>query len=195
METKTPLGTLGFEIFESMMVPLKPIKTSGFENHLKREGMETRSHKFRDAALAASVKIMPVSRAKRDLNNPTLTQARLCPNWPEWNEAINKEISMLHTLGCFEWVLKSEIPKSKQILNSKMDLRTKVDSHGAKIKCKARLVALGNQEWESLRDTYAPTVNAKTINMLFALATQTSIIPYGLNIFGAFITADIDEPV
>ena len=102
---------------------------------------------------------------------------------------------MLHTLGCFEWILKSEIPKSKQILNSKMDLRTKIDSHGAKIKCKARLVALGNQEWESLRDTYAPTVNAKTINMLFALATQTSMILYGLDIFGAFITADIDEPV
>ena len=56
-------------------------------------------------------------------------------------------------------------------------------------------MALGNQEWESLRDTFAPTVNAKTINMLFALATQTNMILYGLDIFGAFITADIDEPV
>ena len=102
---------------------------------------------------------------------------------------------MLNDLGCFDWILQSQVPPKKQILNSKMDLRTKFDSHGVKIKCKARLVALGNQEWESLRDTYAPTVNAKTINMLFALATQANMILYGLDIFGAFITADIDEPV
>ena len=102
---------------------------------------------------------------------------------------------MLNDLGCFEWILQSQIPSKKKILNSKMDLRTKVDAHGFKIKCKARLVALGNQEWESLRDTFAPTVNAKTINMLLALATQTDMILYGLNIFGAFITVDIDEPV
>ena len=195
MDKSTPLGTLGFEEFNSKMVPLRLTSAQDNSNHIRRSGMITRSHINQNAALAASVKINPNPRLQRLSTNPTLSQARKGTDWPEWNQAIQKEISMLNDLGCFEWILQSEIPPRKQILNSKMDLRTKVDSHGIKIKCKARLVALGNQEWESIRDTYAPTVNAKTINMLLALATQTGMILYGLDIFGAFITADIDEPV
>jgi hypothetical protein len=50
-------------------------------------------------------------------------------------------------------------------------------------------------EWESIRDTYAPTVNAKTINLILALAAQERMILYGLDIFGAFLNAEIGETV
>ena len=76
-----------------------------------------------------------------------------------------------------------------------MDLKLKFNALGEILKFKARLVALGNLEWASLRDTYAPTVNAKTINLLLALGAQEKMILYGLDITGAFITADIDDDV
>ena len=62
-------------------------------------------------------------------------------------------------------------------------------------KRKARLVALGNLEWETVRDTYAPTVNAKTINLMLALSAQERLILYGLDVTGAFLNADIGETV
>ena len=148
MDMKTPLETLGFDSFDSKMVPMRPIGSAEYENHIQSKRMTTRSSRFQESALAAAVKTV-LSRVPRTATNPTLHQARAGPDWPEWNEAIQKEIAMLNDLGCFEWILQSQIPSKKQILNSKMDLRTKVDAHGVKIKCKARLVALGNQEWES----------------------------------------------
>ena len=48
------------------------------------------------------------------------------------------------------------MPKGCQILQSKMDLKTKKDTLGRITKRKARLVALGNLEWETVRDTCAP---------------------------------------
>jgi hypothetical protein len=76
-----------------------------------------------------------------------------------------------------------------------MDLKLIFDSLGDIIKFKARLVALRNLEWASLRDTYAPTANAKTINLMLALAAQENLLLYGLDITGAFLAADIDDDV
>ena len=74
-----------------------------------------------------------------------------------------------------------------------MDLKTKKDAMGRITKRKARLVALGNLEWETVRDTYAPTVNAKTINLMLALSAQERMMLYGLDVTGAFLSADIGE--
>ena len=76
-----------------------------------------------------------------------------------------------------------------------MDLKTKVDAMREVTKRKARLVALSNLELKSIRDTYAPTVNAKTVNLILALAAQERMIVYGLDIFGAFLNAEIGETV
>jgi hypothetical protein len=79
-----------------------------------------------------------------------------------------------------------------------MDLRLKFDAMGIPTKHKGRLVVLGDREWsDQLRDVFAPTVNCKTIKLLLAIAAQQGLHLYGLDIFGAFITADIDadEPV
>lgn len=63
-------------------------------------------------------------------------------------------------------------------------------------KCKAPLIALGNLEWETLRDIYAPTVNAKTINLMLALSVQERMIFCGLDdVTGTFLNADTGETV
>jgi hypothetical protein len=75
-----------------------------------------------------------------------------------------------------------------------MDLKSKYDSLGEFLKLKARLVVLGNTERKDIyHETYSPTVNQKTINLMLALAAHHNMILYGLDIFGAFITADIGE--
>ena len=79
-----------------------------------------------------------------------------------------------------------------------MDLRLKFDAMAVPTKYKGRLVVLGDHQWsDCLRDVLAPTINCKTINLLLAIAAQQGLHLYGLDIFGASITADIDqdEPV
>jgi len=76
-----------------------------------------------------------------------------------------------------------------------MDFKTKYNSLGEFLKDKARLVVLGNLEWETLQDYFSPTAHTKTLNLLLALAVEHNFILYGLDIYGAFITAEIDEPV
>ena len=115
--------------------------------------------------------------------------------WSEWTKAIDKEISTLTDMGTYSVIRKKDVPKHCQIIQSKMDLKMKLDTLGQLIKLKARLVALGNLEWASIRDTFAPTVNAKTINLILALAAQEKMLLYGLDITGAFLTADIADEV
>jgi hypothetical protein len=102
---------------------------------------------------------------------------------------------MLKELDLYEEIDPSDVPPGCQILPTKMDFKTKFDSRGVKIKDKCRLVVLGNLEYESLRDYFSPTAHTKTLNLLLAMAVEHNFIMYGLDIYGAFITAEIDEPV
>jgi hypothetical protein len=44
-------------------------------------------------------------------------------------------------------------------------------------------------------DYYSPTAHSQTLHLLLALAAQFQMSLKGLDIYGAFLTADIDEPV
>ena len=133
-------------------------------------------------------------RTIRTEANPTVTQAAKGQRWGEWMEAINAELKMLKKLECYETIRKCDVPRGKQIIPSKMDLKTKYDASGEIIKLKARLVALGNKEWKNFEaDYYSPTVAQKTINLMLALATYHNMHLYGIDIYGAFITADLDD--
>ena len=102
---------------------------------------------------------------------------------------------MLADMDLYDEIPFEDIPRGAQILPTKMDFKTKYDSFGAFLEDKARLVVLGNLEWETLQDYFSPTAHTKTLNLLLALAVEHNFILYGLDIYGAFITAEIDEPV
>jgi hypothetical protein len=129
----------------------------------------------------------------RTADNPTMAQA--LRNWQRWSIPADKEMAMLTELDLYEDISLDEVPKGAQILPTKMDFKTKFDSMGNFIKDKARLVVLGNLEWETLHDYFSPTAHAKPLNLLLALAVEHQFILYGLDIYGAFITAEIDDPV
>ena len=102
---------------------------------------------------------------------------------------------MLADMDLYDEVAFEDVPPGAQILPTKMDFKTKYNSLGKFLKDKARLVVLGNLEWETMQDYFSPTAHTKTLNLLLALAVEHNLILYGLDIYGAFITAEINEPV
>jgi hypothetical protein len=121
--------------------------------------------------------------------------AQALRNWQRWSIPADKEMTMLADMDLYDEIAFEDVPPGAQILPTKMDFKTKYNSLGEFLKDKARLVVLGNLEWESLQDYFSPTAHTKTLNLLLALAVEHGFILYGLDIYGAFITADIDEPV
>jgi hypothetical protein len=152
-------------------------------------------HRMERCALAAK-------RTPRTRLNPTVHQAKELDDWSRWLTAIQAELQMLKDMGCYDVVRLEDVAinpktgKRYQIIPTKMDLKMKHNAMGAPTKYKGRLVVLGDQEWgDTLRDVFAPTIHPRTINLVLALAAQQGLHLYGLDIFGAFITAEIDEPV
>ena len=79
-----------------------------------------------------------------------------------------------------------------QILNLKVDLKTKFLANGLVDKLKARLVVLGMLERREVgENNYSPTANVQTVNLIFTLAAQHNLHIKGIDIFGAFVTAPI----
>ena len=77
-----------------------------------------------------------------------------------------------------------------------MYLNCKRHTTGDLDKRKGRLVALGNLEApDPDRDLFSPTINNKTIILMFALPAQHGLKMRGMDIYDAFITAFIDSPV
>jgi hypothetical protein len=200
MASMVPKGTIGFGMFpnipqreESPRADLpNPPPLKGHLNMFERI---TRGKSKLALSVRATLHALASKAVPRTEENPILAQAFKSEDWAHWQEAIGKELDMLKHMDSYEPILRSQVPKGCQILQSKMDLKTKKDAMGRITKRKARLVALGNLEWETIRDTYAPTVNAKTINLMLALSAQERMILYGLDVTGAFLNADIEEAV
>ena len=204
--TATTHGTMGFALFlnPSTLPTSSPIQQThptipNLPGHIERERPRTRNKGIQAVKYVNAVKASPVALATKAMprtdRNPTLAQAEKSTTWDLWQTAIGMEMNMLKGMNSYDLITRSQVPRGCQLLQSKMDLKTKVDAMGNVTKRKARLVALGNLEWESIRDTYAPTVNAKTINLILALAAQERMILCGLDIFGAFLNAEIGETV
>jgi hypothetical protein len=192
------------EFLEKFGVPKGPAPVTLRQRKKKGHRVLHVSHQTSMRVLTARMERLALATKKvpRTRLNPTVKQARELEDWPMWMRAIHAELQMLKEMGCYDVVRLEDVqinPKTGrkyQIIPTKMDLRLKHDALGHPTKYKGRLVVLGNQEWgDTLRDVFAPTVNSRTINLVLALAAQQGLHLYGLDIFGAFITAEIDEPV
>jgi hypothetical protein len=130
----------------------------------------------------------------RTPDNPTLSSA--LKHWDRWSGPSDRELNTIDELECFEHISRDQVPPGCQILPTKMDFKSKFNSLGDWIKDKARLVVLGNLErTPTIADNYSPTAHSHTLHLLLALAAQCHMTLKGIDIYGAFLTADIDEPV
>jgi hypothetical protein len=113
----------------------------------------------------------------------------------QWFQAAKDEFSSLWSLGTFEEVSVTDIIKSKTI-PSKLIFDIRRNADGSIKKFKARLVARGDlQPWETYNDTFADTIDSKSINIIFAIAAQENMHLASIDIKTAFLYSPMQEEV
>ena len=123
-------------------IPTAPLPTPlPLKGHLHLFERVTRAKSKLALSVRASLHTLASKAAPRTEENPTLAQASKSADWIHWQEAIGKELNMLKHMQSYDLILRSDVPKGCQILQSKMDLKTKKDAMGRITKPKARLVA------------------------------------------------------
>ena len=85
--------------------------------------------------------------------------------------------------------------KGHQILGCQWIFVYKTDKHGRLLKCKARLVALGNQQRECDLPTRATTLAMTSLRVLLAMVAKFDLETLQLDAVNAFVHADLDELV
>ena len=73
-------------------------------------------------------------------SEPSCAEAKRCPDWPKWEDAIQKELNRLENSGTYRLVKQ---PPDTNIVNLKWVFRIKLNAAGEVDKYKARLVARG----------------------------------------------------
>jgi hypothetical protein len=114
--------------------------------------------------------------------NLTVRQA-LALNEPLTRQAVRAELQQMLSLGVFE---RSDHVPGTNVLPSKMFLKWKISSDATKLK--ARLVIGGHlQERDTIGETYSPTVCAESVNVALCVAAHYGILPYTVDVSGAFL--------
>ena len=100
-----------------------------------------------------------------------LKEAMRLPEWPEWREAIRKEILGLIEIGVWAEIPREQVPAGVKVLPGKMILEIKTEDGKFK-KCKARYVSRGDlaTRGEHYWETSSHQVRAKSFRMFFATA-------------------------
>ena len=118
-------------------------------------------------------------------------EATHCADADEWQEAMKHEIDQLSVNETWKLVPRSEIPKSAKLLTGKWVYRRKDDGS-----YKARWVVRGfNEDDLDIGDTYAATLQATTVRMLFAWAVQKGYFIRQADISSAFLNSPVDRDV
>ena len=94
--------------------------------------------------------------------NPMYEEAKKCPDWLRWKEAIEAEWKALEDNGTWKLV---ECPEGINVVGCKWVLRIKKNSAGEVEKYKARLVAHGFTQIHRVDyyETYAPVAHLATV--------------------------------
>ena len=109
----------------------------------------------------------------------------------EWQSAMQHEIDQLAVNETWKLVPRSEIPKSAKLLTGKWVYRRKDDGS-----YKARWVVRGfNEDGLDIGDTYAATLQATTVRMLFAWAVQKRHFIRQADISSAFLNSPVDRDI
>jgi transposase InsO family protein len=122
---------------------------------------ETSQEEFAFAAVVESVEGLM----------PTYHEARKRPDWPKWEQAINKELDNLKASGTWELVKR---PPGVNVVDCRWVLRIKKNAAGEIEKYKARLVAKGFTQIYGVDyyETYAPVAKLASFRIILANAAR-----------------------
>jgi hypothetical protein len=95
------------------------------------------------------------------------------PDWPEWEKAVNAELTTLKQMGTWEL---ADVPENRKPIMNKWVFVKKYNKEGNLQKYKARLVARGFSQIPGMDydQTFAPVVRLETIRAILALAVKTT---------------------
>ena len=114
----------------------------------------------------------PVKKKGRYGEPQSLTEALKSPLSGQWLKAISDELTQLLEFGTFEFLPRSQLPKGRKALTSRVIYRQKVNKEGKITKLKTRLVVRGFLQVEGIDyiDTFANTTIPPTWQILLTLA-------------------------
>ena len=113
------------------------------------------------------------------------------------NEAITKEILMLHQKGTFVPVIVADLTAEarKSTIRCSLFFKEKFDATGAFVKLKARLVAGGNeQDTTLLSNISSPTLGTDKLFCLLAIAGSEGRHVAAVDIESAYLECDMEGP-
>ena len=120
--------------------------------------------------------------------------AKNLPQWPQWEAAMQEEMSRIEQLGT--WVLVPR-PEGVNIVRCKWVYKIKRDEKGNVSRYKARLVAQGFTQVPGVDyvDTFAPVAKFSTLRVLLALAAQLDLEIHQMDVKNAYLNGTLTETI
>ena len=122
-----------------------------------------------------------------------MSEARMSPQWPDWQAAIIRELTALRQNKTFDLV---ERPIGATVLDNTVQFRIKVDANDH-VKFKARVCARGDRQVQGVNfsETYAPVASIDTIRVVFVLAIKYKMYLRQGDVPSAYVKAPLDEEI
>lgn len=143
---------------------------------------------FRDFAFAS------IDATSLDDDPKSVDEARTRSDWPQWQEAMQKELDQHERMRT--WTLM-ELSTGRKPVACKWVYRLKRNETGQIVKYKARLVAKGYSQIPGIdfMETYAPTIRLETFRFLIALAARHNLKIHGMDVVAAYLNGKLNEDV
>ena len=122
----------------------------------------------------------------------SLGEAQSRPDWPQWREAMDRELETLERANTWRTV---ERPENTNIVDSKWVFHIKRNADGSIDKHKARLVARGFTQVYGLDyfNTYSPVARLTSIRLILAIAARYDWEIESFNFVGAYLNGELDD--
>src|SRR6266700_6489524 len=124
----------------------------------------------------------------------SLKDTKKSPDWPEWEKAIQNELTQLQQMGT--WRLVEKLPDAIPIAN-KWTFVKKINKAGEVVKHKARLVAKGcvQRPGYDYVENFSPVVRMETIRAILALVPIKGLKIQQMDVKGAYLNGILKEKV
>ncbi|TIC28442.1 rve-domain-containing protein [Wallemia mellicola] len=127
----------------------------------------------------------------------TFKQAMTHPDAIKWRQGMEEEMATHDRNNTWTLIDLKDVPKNNNIVGSRWVYNIKTNAMNEPIKWKARLVAQGFSQKPGIdyEETYAPVTSLRIIRLLIAIAVEENLQIHQMDVTGAYLYGDIDQPI